>query len=353
MDPNGPRYANAIIDQQSQLVRATVNVTNVSAAATLNAFSASAPIFADAAAVEAAVTAAIANAGSTVGRFRIKVGDSPLVTVELDSSGFTFASIAARINTMLAPHTSVQVTTPTPANSPLRIQADTAGNDVLIERSPQLDIAQELGLGVAQGGIEVGSFAAARPAPSSLVSVLDGAGAGDLAALLAFGGVAKASFDNPGVAVIRPFTVPQANIAYPSAAGNMNQGTITGLSLRNIRENLQAIANALSAASSNWRAEVHGHRLALIPEFGDSSSGVNAVFTSQNPDLSGANQIFDGITAASAAEALGGGLDGDVPLGSDYDAAYQQLDEKVDLFNLLILPKSADDTADPSIRSTL
>jgi len=29
------------------------------------------------------------------------------------------------------------------------------------------------------------------------------------------------------------------------------------------------------------------------------------------------------------------------------------LDEKVDLFNLLILPKSADDTGDPSIRSTL
>ena len=133
----------------------------------------------------------------------------------------------------------------------------------------------------------------------------------------------------------------------------MNEGTNAGPSLRNIRENLQAIANALSAGSDDWRGEVHGHRLALIPEFGDASSGINATFTSATPDLSGANQIFDGITAASAAGPLQGGTDGAVPQGPEYDAAYQQLDEKVDLFNLLILPKSADDTGDPTIRSTL
>ncbi|MEX2261862.1 MAG: phage tail sheath C-terminal domain-containing protein [Bryobacteraceae bacterium] len=356
MDPDGARYAEAIINQQSQLVRATVNVANVNAAATLNAFSASATIFANQAAVEAAVTTAIANAGSTVGRFRIKVGDAPWLTVELASAGFAFANIADRINTMLAPFTTVQVTTPVPADTPLRIEADTPGNDVLIERSTELDIAQELGLGVAQGGIEVGTFAAARPVPSSLVSVLDAGAAGDLAALLDFGDAVKANFDTPGVAVVRAFTVPQADIAYPSAAGNMNQGTTAGLSLRNIRENLQAIANALSAGSDDWRAEVHGHRLALIPEFGDASSGIGATFTSANPDLSAANQIFDiaaGIIGASAAGSLQGGSDGNVPQGPEYDAAYQQLDEKVDLFNLLILPKSADDTGDPSIRSTL
>ncbi|BBA36192.1 uncharacterized protein sS8_4262 [Methylocaldum marinum] len=358
MDPDGPRFAPIVIDQQSQLVRhttdpavAATNLANVNAAATLNAFSVSAALFADEAAVEAAVTAAIGGAAS--GRFRIKVGDAPWLTVELDSAGFAFADIAGRINAMLATHTPVQVTTPTPANSPLRIEADTPGHDVLIERSPQLDIAQALGLGVAQGGIEVGSFAAARPVPSSLVSVLDGAGAGDLAALLALGGAAKASLDNVGVATVRPFTVAQADIAYPAAAGNLNQGTNTGLSLRNIRENLQAIANALSAESDDWRAEVHGHRLVLIPAFGDSSSGVGAAFTSQTPNLGGANQIFDGITGGRAAVALGGGSDGGVPAAPDYDAAYRQLDEKVDLFNLLVLPKSTDDTGDPSIRSTL
>jgi hypothetical protein len=185
------------------------------------------------------------------------------------------------------------------------------------------------------------------------VSVLDGPAAGDLAALLSFGEVAKANFDNPGVAVVRAFTVPQASIAYPTAAGNMNQGPTAGLSLLNIRENLQAIANALSQGSQDWRAEVHGFRLALIPTFGDASSGANATFTSQNPDLSTANELFDGVTALRAAEALGGGSDGAIPGGPEYAAAYQQIDEKVDLFNLLILPKSADDTGTPSIRSTL
>lgn len=362
MDPEGLRFATTIIDQQSQLVRhttdsalAATNLTNINAAATLLPFSASAAIFADNAAAVTAVTAAITDAGSNIGRFRIKVGDSPWLTVELDSTTFTaITDIADRINDRLAPHTTVQVTTPDiAAAGPLRIVADTAGNDVIIERSPQLDIAQALGLGAAQGGIEVGSFAAARPAPSSLVSILDAAAPGDLGALLDFGGVAKADLDNPSVAVIRPFTVPAASIAYPSPAGNLNQGTNAGLSLRNIRENLQAIANALSAGSDDWRAEVHGHRLVLIPDFGDSSSGAGATFTSQNPDLSGANQIFDGITAARAAEALGGGQDGGVPTGPDYDEAYQQMDEKVDLFNLLILPKSTNDVGDPSIRSTL
>jgi uncharacterized protein len=353
MNPNGPRFAETIINQASQLVRATVDQTVVDAAATLNAFSASAGIFADPAAVETAVTTAIANAGSTVGRFRIKVGDAPWVTVELDSAGFAFANIATRINTLLAPHTSVTVTTPDPADSPLRIVADTDGNDVLIERAPQFDIAQELTLGVAQGGIEVSSFSAGRPVPSSLVSVLDGAAEGDLAALLSFGGAAKNAFDNVGVDGVRAFQVLLADIAYPSAAGNMNEGTNAGASLLNIRENLEAIASALSAASDDWRAEVHGYRLALIPTFGDASSGATATFTSASPNLSDPNEMFDGISAGAAAEPLQGGFDGSVAQGPEYDAAYQRMDETIDLFNLLILPKSADDTADPSIRSTL
>lgn len=357
MDPDGPRFAPAVIEQQSQLVRATPNLANINAAATgFLAFSASAAIFANNAAAVTAVTNAINNAGSTAGRFRIKVGDAPWLTVEIDGAAFTaITDIADRINDLLAPHTSVQVTTPNIATAgPLRIQANADGADVLIERSPQLDIAQELGLGTAQGGIEVGAFAAARPVPSSLVSVVDAATPGGLAALLTFGAVAKNALDTPGVDGVRGFTVPQADIAYPSTTGNMNQGTAAaGTSLLNIRENLQAIANALSAASDDWRAEVHGYRLALIPTFGDSGSGLGAAFTSASPDLSGANQIFDGLTAGRAADPLGGGIDGGPPLNADYDNAYRQLDQKVDLFNLLVLPKSADDTGSPSIRSTL
>jgi uncharacterized protein len=354
MDPDGPRFAQTVVSQQSQLATAEVDAAAVAAAATLEAFSASAALFADEAAVVTAMTNAIADAGGTAGRFRVKVGDAPWLTVEFPSAGLAFANIATRINDLLAPHTTVQVAASVAANGPLIIRADTAGHDVLVDRAPQLDIAQALGLGAAQGGIEVGSHAAARPAPSGLVSVLDGAAAGDLAALLAFGGAAKADFDTPGIGGVRPFTVPQADIAYPAPApGDMNEGTTDGRSLRNIRENLEAIAIAMSTASDDWRAEVHGHRLAIVPRFGDASAGAGATFTSADPDLSAANQLFDGATAARAAESPGGGDDGSVPDENEYDAAYQQIDERVDLFNLLILPKSAADTGDPTIRSRL
>jgi uncharacterized protein len=354
MDPDGPRFAQTVVSQQSQLATAEVDAAAVAAAATLEAFSASASLFADEAAVVTAMTNAIADAGGTAGRFRVKVGDAPWLTVEFPSAGLAFANIATRINDLLAPHTTVQVAASVAANGPLIIRADTAGHDVLVDRAPQLDIAQALGLGAAQGGIEVGSHAAARPAPSGLVSVLDGAAAGDLAALLAFGGAAKADFDTPGIGGVRPFTVPQADIAYPAPApGDMNEGTTDGRSLRNIRENLEAIAIAMSTASDDWRAEVHGHRLAIVPRFGDASAGAGAAFTPADPDPSAANQLFDGATAARAAESLGGGDDGSVPDENEYDAAYQQIDERVDLFNLLILPKSAADTGDPTIRSRL
>ena len=354
MDPDGPRFAQTVVSQQSQLATAEVDAAAVAAAATLEAFAASASLFADEAAVVTAMTNAIADAGGTAGRFRVKVGDAPWLTVEFPSAGLAFANIATRINDLLAPHTTVQVAASVAANGPLIIRADTAGHDVLVDRAPQLDIAQALGLGAAQGGIEVGSHAAARPAPSGLVSVLDGAAAGDLAALLAFGGAAKADFDTPGIGGVRPFTVPQADIAYPAPApGDMNEGTTDGRSLRNIRENLEAIAIAMSTASDDWRAEVHGHRLAIVPRFGDASAGAGATFTSADPDLSAANQLFDGATAARAAESLGGGDDGSVPDENEYDAAYQQIDERVDLFNLLMLPKSAADTGDPTIRSRL
>jgi uncharacterized protein len=362
MDPDGPRYAVTVLDQQSQLARtttdpaqATANLATVNAAATLEPFSASATLFADAAAAETAITNAIAGAGADTGRFLLKVGAAPWIPVDVVDADFTnLSDLEDHINdNLLPPHTATRVTVTVPAAGPLRITSDTPGDDVLIDRAPQLDIAQELGLGVAQGGVEVGSYAAARPVPSGLVSVLDGAAPGDLGALLTFGGVAKNALDTPGVDGVRPFTVPRADIGYPSTTGNLNEGSTPGTSLLYVRENLQAIANALSAGGDDWRAEVHGYRLALIPTFGDSSSGAGASFISATPDLGGANQIFGGVTGRRAAEPLGGGADGGDPLAPDYDAAYQRIEEEVDLFNLLILPKSVGDTGAPSVRSTL
>jgi phage tail sheath protein FI len=357
IDPNASRYVITVLDQQSQLATAVANEANVTAAATLPAYSASAGIFADANAAEAALSAAIAaTADGTIGRFRIKVGTAPWITVEVAAAGLTLAGVENAINAGLVSHTTVTVNIPAPADSPLRIVASTALSDVLVEPAAQLDIAQPLGLGTAQGGIEVGSHAAARPVPSGLVSKIDD-GPGDLAALLSFGAIGKASLDDIGVAgpaAVRPFTIQTAEVTYPDAAGLLNAGTASSApSLRNIRENLQAIATALSAASADWRAEVQGHRLALIADFGGTSSGANATFTSSGTDLSDPGEIYDGISGRRVAEALGGGGDGAFAKLGDYEDAFQIIDEDVDLFNIMLLPGSAADTGSPSERSSV
>jgi phage tail sheath protein FI len=369
IDPESNRYVRTILDQQSQLVVAnhdeTATTTEEAAAlglATLNAFSASAQIFADAAAAETAIDTAIANTqaggAGTSGSFRLRIEGpqaSPTLTIVL-APGQTLAQIESAINDALAPSTTVTVAIPDPSNSPLRIQAVDALHDVVIESAAQFDIAGALGLGVAQGGIEVGAWANARPAPSGLVSVLDD-GSGTLAALLALGAADRTTLDTIGVAgaaAVRPFTIATGDVAYPVPGTLFTDGSLSATaSLANVVENLRALAVALSSGSPDWRAEVHGHRLALVPEFGSASSGAGATFTSATPNLAAAGQIFGGVTGATAAFPMGGGDDGSVAQLEDYQDAFQAIDENVGLFNIMLLPKSAGDLGSPSIRSSV
>lgn len=357
MDRLAPRYVKTIVEQQSLLVgEVTVDETNVTGAATLPAFSASAELYADVLAAETALTAAIAAADPTgvpaVGLFRIKVGSSPWLTIQVDDSGgATLAEMQAAINAALAIHTTTTIAVDVPdADGPIRFTASAAGEDVLLERALQRDIAGALGLGQAQGGVEVGSFAAARPATSGLASSMDGAAAGDLAAILSFAGADKATLTDLGALGVRPFTVAQTAIAYPVPAGAMETGTASPTpSLLNVRQNLEAIATAISAGGDDWRAEVQGLRLVLIADFGDSSAGATATFGSTGPDLSAAGEIFENRVGTRRSEAFGGGQDGGVPLDADYAAAYTAIDKTVDLFNILCLSANADDTGTPRL----
>lgn len=353
IDPVGPRYVQTIVNQKSQLATVAVATTAVNAAATMAAYSASARLFANAAAAEAAIVSAIGS--GSAGAFTVRVGSSPTVTVQVDPVGLDLNAVQAAINARLAGHTPITVAVSHPtANGPLRFTASAAGHDVLLGPASTLDIARALGLGTEQGGIEVGSHAAARPAASGLVSRLHGAAAGDLAALLNFGTATKADLDAVGVTVDHPFTVPTASIGYPSSTGTMTAGTRSATpSLANVQENLEAIAAALSAASSDWTATVHGHRLVLRAVYGAASSGTGAGFTSSDPSLTAANQIYASVTGRPSAGSLTGGTDGSAPELADYATAYDRIDQEVDLFNLLVLPHSAADTSVPSTRSTL
>lgn len=368
LSPDSNRYARTILDQQSRFVIANFDTAitaaeeaAVQALVTVNGFSASSSIFADSAAAEAALLLAVQNTQSggtgVQGRFQLRIegaNASPVVTISMDVADTTPATLQNLINTALAPHTIVTVVVPPPADTPLRIEAVDAGHDVLIQPAAQFDISAEMGLGVVQGGLEVSAYANARPAPSALVSTLDD-GNGDLAALLALGGVDRTTLTTLGVAgqaAVNPFTIATTDISYPGPGTTFADGTLSGApSLRNIAENLQALAIALSAGSENWQADVHGLRLVLTPTFGSASSGSGATFTSATPDLTVAGEIFDGVTGNVAAQPLVAGSDGSVAQLEDYQDAFQQLEERVDIFNLMILPKSAQDTVLPSIRA--
>jgi phage tail sheath protein FI len=335
-DPADPRFVVTTIAQESQLATANVESTAPGAAAGVSISGMLGVTFASA-----------VGAGS--GSFRITVGArSGIATVH--SGGTDQAGVLAAIRSAL----SLKVTDPDPVTVTfgtnfVRIAA-TGTDDVRIAPSGQPDdITLTMGLGVAQGGVEFGAFSAARPQPSGLVSVL-GATAGSVDSLLAFAAVPKTpDWVGPAAVDLKlsgsvTFTVPAGTVKFPVTTGTMAAGnavTPAADSLRNVRQNLQAIADAINIKTSKWRAAVHGYRLALLPAFGDSQSGPGHQFTAPQPSgIVGANGIFDTVTGRALGAKFAGGDNGGSPKGDKYDEAYNIIDSQVDLFNILVLPRT-------------
>jgi len=298
MNPDGARYAETILNQQSVLIAAAIDeddiATRTNAATAQKGFSATAAIFADNAEVETALSDAIkatqADGNGVQGRFQLRIegaNSSPNLPISINNTTATIVDLQAAIDDALRAHTSVSVTVSVNANQPMAIESNEPGHDVIITPAAQFDIANSLGLGIMQGGLEVSSHADVRPAPSGLVSK------GDLASILALGAADRTTITDinlAGPASINPFStnVVQTNIILPGNATDTNfaQGATTGSSLKNIRQNLQAIAVAINSNNDTWQTEVHGLRLSLTPLFGSSSSGSSATFSSASPNLS-------------------------------------------------------------------
>jgi hypothetical protein len=285
------------------------------------------------------------------------VGGTPFRTITFTrgASNFTTAQIQTTIETQAGLTTgTLSVSVVNAPDQFLRI-ASTTHEDVLIEPAGDSDIAVKLGLGTGQGGVELGAFEAHRPPPSGLVSVLGT----DLAALLEFGGSAKAGWSaSPPVHLTIAGSVPLdilANTVTFESGPTMLDGDVTGHHLLNIRSNLEAIAAAINAdPNRGWNALVltNGVRLALTPvsKLGPSSLIDGSFFAAGGPPgFADAGAIFDGVTVSSdpAAAALEGGLDGGAPLLPNYTAAFTVLDQQVDLFNILVLPRSTGDATRP------
>ena len=296
-----------------------------------------------------AIDGAVSAVGGT-GQFNIRVGDRDTVTVSTAGPS-NLSDIDNAIRLAYGLPSSITTTSPLGSGSlqAVKILANTAGEDVVIESAPNADIARRLGLGVGQGGIEVGAHAARRPRPSGFVSVV-GPG-GDLGDLLAFAQVDRTALVS---LTLRGgpdgFTLTDDQVRFPLASGILASGTASvpgTFSLLNLRENLQAVASAINGVQTKWRAEIHGYRLAVLPRFGTSSSGAGYNWDAVGAgwDLDGGGTLFNpSLTQAQrAAEALTGGTDGGPPQLKDYQDAFTVLDQTVDLFNILVLPRTHDE----------
>lgn len=355
MDPEDARFVADVL-KGSALVTATVDeATNAVAAGDIG-YSASGVLSTN---MVSTFNGTIPSGGQ--GKIRVSVGGEPFRTVTFTRlADFDTDEIQTQIEQQLGlAEDDLSVSTPVgPGGLQFLKIASTKNLDVLVESAADSDIAAKLGLGTAQGGVEVGAYQAHRPRPSGLVSEIGE----DLLALLTFGQSLPSSWDNTkslqiSGAVTLDMTCDQVH--FVSAAGHtMLQNTTADYKLVNLRDKLNAIASAINGqVKSGWQAVVpsNGFRLMLMPKptagpstVGDGESfavtggltgfvDANSIFT--NTMLSGPGaQPLDGDPVAS---------DGGPPVLTDYQDAFAALDHDVDLFNILILPRSTNDSARP------
>lgn len=368
MDSASPRYAVDFLTQNSRLV-------DVAPAAVLPAltsgFSHSGRLVAyDNAAAASLRTGWAARLGTTAttNRFQISVDGIPFVEVDLqpinvgtlpvtsvtDFKNALRTAIASRINTALPLGKTVTVQIPDgppPATGGAvdrtsRLRIESANGDVLIRPAAASDLAVPLMLGTDQGGLEVSRFMARRPAPTGITLNVP-------AHLDDFAGLQQDAFNVINFGPTAPVSLG-ASLQTVGATARMftdNRVASPNSNSDGMREKLGIIANAVTnfAAATpgfNWKAEVWGSRLALIPTGGGDNELV--VFSTGGTDI--ASRFTRNVRYYSLGTGGAGNFqtpaatlasDGSPPLLSDYADAYEIIDKEVDLFNLVILPEDA------------
>lgn len=310
-------------------------------------------------------------------RFEISIDDGPYTPIDLQADptkipntdttpGKIADRLTSRIKAQLPPGVSIacswQPVHIGPATQVLRIVADAGGTkqlSVRIRRASSNDLAGALMLGIEQGGIEVTRYSNYRPVPTATYYTDS---INTLAALPqnAFSEMTFTSapppnvidFDSSGKNILitaNPLgTDHWYTDALPTTVNNHNDG---------VREKLALLAKAVNEAPGlPARAEVWGYHLALIPKSGTLNSSIT--FKTSNAGGAGGTDIAGSFTSNVKQYSLGGtgtGLyqggagaigrdDDNSPLmvtdytGSSLEHTGFYALDKVDLFNLMILP---------------
>ncbi len=384
MDPDSSLYAVPFLSQESRLVNASLPGA---AHPANNGYSQSGrPIpydSSDAATRKAAWLALIGTqAVANTDKVEISVDGNAFGTVDLSSidvNAMDPANVSAELPAAIK--AAVEAVTPTgvtvsvtlqagPAIDPasalgllgndvsdiLRITSDNGG-DVFVRPSSSDDAAVALMFGTDQGGLEVGAFAAYRPAPTAITMRLSNGSTYTSLAARTVGSVTSVALDelqaDKSFAAV-PITLDLDTASVPNASNPLFMDNITGSTTGNsdgLREKMALIRDAVNTYQASntssffWKAELWGARLAIVATAGDDNNvGSFAIGT---PDFVSAGTTLENVryysvgingTAGTQIPAASLASDGNAPAGTDYDNAYTIIDREVDLFNLMVLP---------------
>jgi phage tail sheath protein FI len=367
MDPSSPSYAPNVLAQSSKLVGPPPGPPPPLPSANNGVSIGMRPVQFDTKAAaknnwDVAWDNLVNKTAPLAQQFKLSLGGRPPVTVDL--SGVTFkgsdaatAGPAIRDAIVNAYKTAGVIIQPTDVAvdfidvplagtahlSLLRITG--TKQDVFVQPGQSKDAAGPLMLGTAQGGLEVSSFAAYRPAPTANTfqpssDPADPTKAGDnILALYKSPSSDLASITIPGAGgdTINPLktTLTATDLMFPTATSG------------GVRQRFQEAAAQINSHPSTptapffWQAGLWGSRLALRRSGGDENAlaGVTTGPGASLPFGSNVRWYSLGTSGAGAFQTPGvAGDDGKAPTQADYDAAFKRVDQAVDIFNLLVLP---------------
>jgi len=377
MNPASPAYAPTVLTQNSKLVDAAAVGTPTASKGVSIAMR---PLLYDTAAAATNKWDKVWNdfvnsATAPAQQFRVSLGGRRYVTVDLGTITFTGSgplstdsapkAIAKAIIDgyksagIILPATAVTVDF-LPVNlggtknaSLLRIQGAT--EDVFVQPGTTKDAAGPLMLGTAQGGLEIGAFAAARPAPTgdTLQPSSDPSVTANVADnLLKLYGLTHDKFTMlqlAGVSVPLPTGMAAGTPLFPDPTTTPPNGGI----LQRLKDAVTSLNTTTPPAGTpfQWNAALFGYRLTVRPTGGDENA-VSAISTTDT-DQTLANSFSKNVRYYSLGTSGGGayqgapsqtGSDGGPPTQAEYDTAFNRVDQDVDIFNLLVLPPDTSST---------
>ncbi len=377
MDPDSPDYIVSRLEGTSALVTAAV----VGAPANKAGLSMAARILPSTAAdVKTDIATVVSNDARSI---RIAVGAARPVQVALTTTANIAnaddpTKIAARwqqdINDVLAasaiPHQIVVTITDAGVNNGgivggriLQITCATGAVQVL--PSVGGDVTAGLGLGLAAGGIEGDAFGDRRPAPTGVVS-RNGTVANTFQPLRRFLGARRDQLT--GFTLTDDSGDPAHGGGVVIALGAANAPMVSAggtTSITNARAALDVVAQAINDnCNKRWAVKRTGNRLSLCPLYGNDNTGITTTLaTTGGTDIAAAGFPLVNVGVVNPATPSnvpaytvgkpggaggqgayqGGAAQGDnggIPTVADYEDAFAAIEQNVDLFNLMVLPRA-------------